>query len=120
ANRVFVVLDDDEGVSEVAQLHESLDEPAIVSLVQPDARFVEHIKHSRESRPDLGGETDALGLSTRERARRSRQTQVAETDLEQELESRPDLTQHGRGDCRVASIEFERVDERERVFETEF
>ena len=37
ADRVLVVLDDDERVAEVAQRDERVDEPAVVALVQADA-----------------------------------------------------------------------------------
>src|SRR3954453_1400161 len=40
-DRLLVVLDDDEGVAEVAQPHERLDEAAVVALVQADRRLVE-------------------------------------------------------------------------------
>ena len=37
ADGVLVVLDDDQGVAEVAQPDQRLDEPVVVALVQPDA-----------------------------------------------------------------------------------
>ena len=49
ADRVLVVLDDDEGVAEVLELDERLDEPTVVALVQADARLVEHVEHARSA-----------------------------------------------------------------------
>src|SRR5690606_4207359 len=66
ADRVLVVLDDDEGVAEVAQSREGVDEAAVVALVQADARLVEHVEHAHESRADLGREADALRLAARQ------------------------------------------------------
>ena len=67
---LLVVLDDNEGVAEVAQRLERLDEPTVVSLVQADRRLVEHVQHAREPGADLRGEANALRLAARERARR--------------------------------------------------
>ena len=43
-DRVLVVLDDDEGVAQVAQAGERLDQAVVVPLVQPDARLVEDVE----------------------------------------------------------------------------
>ena len=98
ADGVFVVLDDDERVAEVLELDEGVDEAAVVALVQADARLVEHVEHAGEAGADLGREADALRLAAGERRRRARQVEVAEADLEQELEPQPDLAQHLRRD----------------------
>src|SRR4051794_5380543 len=66
-DRLFVVLDDDHGVAEVAQPHERLDEPAIVALVQTDRRLVEHVEHTDEAAADLRRKPDALRFTTGER-----------------------------------------------------
>ena len=63
-DRLFVVFDDDEGVAKVAEGLERLDETSVVALVQADARFVEHVEHTREARTDLRREPDALRLAT--------------------------------------------------------
>ena len=53
ANGLLVVLDDDDGVPDVAQPHERVDEPLVVALVQADRRLVEHVEHADEPAPDL-------------------------------------------------------------------
>src|SRR4051812_4911712 len=70
ADRVLVVLDDDERVAEIPQPREGLDEPAVVPLVEPDARLVEHVEDAYQARADLGREPDPLRLTAGERARR--------------------------------------------------
>src|SRR3954453_22111575 len=44
-DRFLVVLDNDQGVSQIPKPQQGLDEPAVVALVQPDAGFVQHIKN---------------------------------------------------------------------------
>src|SRR3546814_20606234 len=61
-DRLLVVLDDDERVAEVAELHEGLDEPPVVALVQPDRGLVEHVQHAGEPGAALRREADALPL----------------------------------------------------------
>ena len=69
ADGVFVVFDHDQCVAEVAESDECLDEAAVVALVQADARFVEHIEHAGQARPDLRGQPDALRLAAGQRRR---------------------------------------------------
>ena len=119
ANGVFVVLDDDERVAEVLELDQRLDEPPVVALVQADARLVEHVEHAGEARADLGREADALRFATAQRRGRASEVEVAEPDLDQELEPQPDLAQHRGGDVRLAVGQRERSHERVGVDEAE-
>jgi hypothetical protein len=111
ADGVFVVLDDDERVAEVLELHEGVDEPPVVALVQADARFVEHIQHAGQARPDLRREPDALRLTTRQRCRRAGHREIPETHFEQEFEPEPDLAQHLGRDVRLPLAEGEPLHE---------
>ncbi len=116
-NRVFVVFDDDERVSEVAQLFERLDQAAVVALVQADRRLVEHVEHAREAGTDLRGEADALGLAPREAAGRAREVEVGEPHFGEELEARAKFAQHLGADLRLALREVEVGEEVERIVE---
>ena len=69
-DRLLVVLDDDDGVAEVAQPHQRLDEALVVALVQTDRRLVEHVEHADETAADLRREPDPLRFTARERGRR--------------------------------------------------
>ena len=60
---VGVVLHHDDGVAQIPKTSEGPQQPFVVSLVQPDAGFVQDVEHPNQSRPDLGGEPDALGLA---------------------------------------------------------
>ena len=53
ADRVLVVLDDQDGVPDVTQPFQGLDQLVVVALVQADRRLVEHIEHSDEPGADL-------------------------------------------------------------------
>ena len=93
---VLVVLDDDQGVAQVAQPDERLDEPVVVPLVQPDAGLVEHVEHSDQARADLGREPDALRLPAGQGAGRPVEREVVQADVDEELQPLVDLLEHPR------------------------
>ncbi len=66
ADGLFVVLDDDHRVAEIAETHHGVDEPLVVALVQADRRLVEDVEHPDQSAADLGGQPDALRLAARQ------------------------------------------------------
>ncbi len=68
-DRFLVVLDHDDGIAEVAQVLQRLDEALVVPLVQPDGGLVEHVHHPGEPGADLAREADALRLAAGKRVR---------------------------------------------------
>ena len=106
-----VVLDDDDGVAQVAQPDQGLDQALVVALVQTDRRLVEHVQAPDEAGSDLGREADALSLSTREGGRRTVQRQIVQPDVEQESQPDTDLLEHPLGDDRLAPVQLEAAEE---------
>ena len=115
ADRLLVVLDDDHRVAEVAQPGQGLDQPAVVALVQPDRRLVEHVQRADEPGADLAGQADPLGLTAGQRAGRAGQRQVVEADVEQEPEPGVDLLGHPLGDQPLALGQLEGGEELGRL-----
>ena len=70
-------------------MKQGLEELFIVSLMEADAWFVENIEYANEARPDLSGETDALGFSSAEGATFPVEIKVAQADPIEEMESIP-------------------------------
>ena len=60
---LFVVLDDDDRVADVAQALEGGQQPLVVAVVQANGRLVEDVQHPDQTGADLRGEADALGLA---------------------------------------------------------
>ena len=94
ADRVLVVLDDDDRVADVAQALERRDHLGVVFRVQADARLVEDVEHPHQAGADLRRQPDALRLAARERAGAAVEVEVVEPDAEQELQPRADLAEH--------------------------
>src|ERR1700688_183213 len=63
ADRLFVVLDNNHSIAEIAQALERFEKLGIVALMQPDRRFVEHVEDARQPRTDLRSKPDALALA---------------------------------------------------------
>ena len=82
ANGVFVVLDYDHGVANVAQALECGDHFDVVLGMEPNARLVEDVEHSHQARADLRGEADALRFTSGKRARSAVEVQIVEPDAQ--------------------------------------
>ena len=67
AQHVGVVLDDKDGVAQVAQLFENVNQPRRVARVQADGRLVEHVERAHQPRTQRSGQLNALRLAAGER-----------------------------------------------------
>ncbi len=63
-DRIFVVLNHNDGVAEVAQPLERLEQPRVIALMQSNGRLVEHVQHASESGSNLGCKPDTLALAS--------------------------------------------------------
>src|SRR5467141_275125 len=118
-DRLFVVLDYDDSVAEVAQVLERGEEAGVVALVQADRGLVEHVHDAGEPRADLAGEADTLRLAARERVRAAVERQIVEADVVEEVEPRDDLVDDFLGDGLLAAFELELAEEFERLLQGE-
>ena len=98
ADGFFIVLDDEDGIAEVAQVFESGEKTPVVAVVQSDGRFVENVENAAQLRSDLRGEADALAFSTGKRGGGAAERQVAEPDVVEEFEALGDFVRDASGD----------------------
>ena len=108
ADRLLVVLDDDDGVAEVAQPLHRRDEARVVALVQADRRLVEDVEHAHEPGADLRREPDALRLAAGERRRAALEREVVEPHVDEEAQPLEDLLDDAPRDGLVALGQLER------------
>src|SRR3989338_8984837 len=81
---VGVVLDDDDGVAEVGEALQDVEEFLHVVEVEPRRRFVEDVKGAAGlAAGELAGELDALGFAAGKRGGGLAEAQVAEADVHQ-------------------------------------
>src|SRR5690606_12610398 len=118
-DRLLVVLHDDDGVSEIAQVSQRLDEPLVVARVEADARLVEHVGDPRELAAELARQTDALRLAAGERRPRAIEGEVLEPDVQEEREAAPDFAQRALRDGALGLAELELREPRRTVADRE-
>ncbi|MNF13846.1 hypothetical protein D3C80_2158320 [compost metagenome] len=59
------MFNDDNRIADITQVLQRFEKPGIVALMQADRRFVEHVKHTGQTRADLRGKPDALAFTAR-------------------------------------------------------
>jgi len=103
------MLHHEDTIPEVAEISQGLKEPLVISLVQADARFVEHIQDAHQAGADLGRQPEPLGFAARKGVAGSLQREVGEADLGEELQPLSDLAEEAVGDRLVLGREAKAV-----------
>src|SRR5690242_11243121 len=83
-DRVLVVFNNNDTVAEITQTLQRFEQPLIIALVKPDARFVEDVEHADQAGANLRGETDSLSLSPGKRVALAVECKVAKPDVPEE------------------------------------
>ena len=83
-HRFLVMLHHNDGVAEVPQVFQRLDEPCIIPLVQPDGRLIEDIQHPHQAGADLGCQPDTLTFPAGKGAGAAGQRQIIEPHIRKE------------------------------------
>ena len=115
ANRILVVLDDDDGVADIAQALKRLDQAFVVALMKTDRRLIQNIEHAHEARADLRCQTDALGFTTGERRRGAIERQIVEADIDQKTQTLQDFLDNATADKLLALGELQTLKKLERL-----
>jgi hypothetical protein len=106
-HRVFVVLDDNDRVAEVAQALKRGEQPVVVARVQPDRRLVENVEDADQTAADLAREADALGFAAGEGRSGAVEAEVVEADVGEEAEAAADFFEGFGGDLPLGVVEDE-------------
>ena len=107
-DRVFVMLDDDHRIADVAQPPQRIEQPRIVALMQPDRGLVEHVEHAGQPRADLAGQPDTLAFAARQRARIARQRQIVQPHIVEEAQPLADFLEDALADLLLVVVELRR------------
>ena len=98
ANDVGVMLDDEDGVAEVAEGVEDADELGGVAGVQADGGLVEDVEGADETAAERCGELDALGFAAGEGGAEAIEGEVVEADFVEEVDALADFFEDFAGD----------------------
>ena len=91
ANRVLIVFNDDNGVADIAQALECLNQPLVVALVKTNRRLVQNIENAHEARTDLRSQANALRLTAGKRRRSTIERQIIKADINQKTQAFQDF-----------------------------
>ena len=118
-DRIFVVLDDDHRVAEIAQAIQRAQQALVVALVQADRRLIEDVHDADQAGADLAREPDALRFAARQRVGAAIERQVVETDVAQEAQALADLLDDLRRDLAAPAGQLQLVAEAQRIADRE-
>ena len=105
-DRILVMLDNNDCISEVAQVLQGLQQPCIVPLVKANRRLVENIKHACQTGSDLGGQANTLAFAARQCAGGPRQGQILKANIIQEFQAFADFLQDPACDFRLLVVQL--------------
>ena len=106
----LVVLHHEHRVPQIAQLFQGAKQALVVSGVQADRRFVEHVEDPAELRANLRGQPDALAFPARQRGGGAVEAEVAKPHGAQKLQALADLVEDAPGQNRFARVEPDGAD----------
>ena len=112
-HQFVVVLDDEQGVTFVAEREEGFDESVVVAGVQADGGLVENVKDAGQIGAELGGQADALGFAAGKGVGRSVEGEVAEADVVEKFEALGDLRDDVLSDELASVVECEGAEVRD-------
>ena len=107
ADGVFIVFDEEEGVSLFSECVKGAEEGGVVAGMKADGGFVEDVEDALEIGAELRGEADALGLAAGESGGGAVELEVAESNLIEEVEALHNLGENVTADLEIASGKFE-------------
>jgi hypothetical protein len=91
ADDVGVVLDDEDGVAEVAEVFHDADELGGIAGVEADAGLVKDVEGADEPGAERGGELNALGFAAGEGGAEAVEGEVVESYLMEEVDALANL-----------------------------
>ena len=112
---VVIVFDDDEGIAQVAQVAQGVEELVIVPLMEADRRFIEDVEDADQARSDLSGQANALGFAAGQGACRPRQSQVIEADSLEKGQASLDFLKDLLTDELLLFRQFQIIKERDHI-----
>ena len=76
AHRVFIVLDHDDGIPDIAKVLKRADQAIVIARMEANRWLVQNVKNSNQSGTDLTGQANPLGLATRQSRRGAIEHQI--------------------------------------------
>ncbi len=104
---ILIVLHHQQAVAQVPEPLQSLDQLIIISLVEADTGFIQNVGHTHQAGPDLGGQTDPLGLAAGQGCRGLGQAQVVQAYIIKKAHPAPYLPEDLLANHLLAVCQFQ-------------
>ena len=115
ADGILVVFHHDDGIAQIAQMGEGLEQPLVVSLVQADGGLIQYVHHPYQTGTDLARQPDPLRLAAGESFGAAREAQVIEAHVDQEAEPLDYLLEDLLGNLGALAAQVQPLEEGERI-----
>ena len=86
-NRIGIVFDDQQGVAQIAQTLQDLNQAVGVARMKADGRLIQHVKRAHQMRAERCGELNALRFAAGKRRGKPVEREVIEPDLVQKSQA---------------------------------
>ena len=93
-NGFLIMFNNDHSIADVTKLFQRPQQLGVIPGMQPDGRFVEHIKNTHQLRPDLGGKADTLCFTTGKRNSRTGKGQIIKPYIEEKFKPGDDFLEN--------------------------
>ena len=104
---VLIVFHHDQGITQITQMTERIQQFIIISLVQTDTWFIQNIGNTHQTRTNLGSQTDTLSLSAGQSCCGTGKRQIIQSHIHQESDSCPDFLQDLTADHLLRLCQFQ-------------
>src|SRR5258707_1535504 len=118
-NRVRIMLDDQNGVAEIAQRFQDINQPLRIARMQADGRFIENVQRADQMRAQRRRKLNALRFPARQRGGQAVQREIIEADLVQKLQPRAHFLQNLVGNLGLRFRELQLREKHARFFHRE-
>ena len=113
-NSVGVVLHNQDGIAQIPQLDQCIEETVVIPGMKADRGFIKNVEYAAELRSNLCCQTNSLGFSARQRGSRAVETQVVQANRQQKLQASANLINHAARDLRLPFPELPGAHRQER------
>ena len=109
------MFDNDNGIADIAQALERLDQALVVTLMKTDRGLVQNIEHAHETRADLRCQANTLCLATGKRRRGTIERQIVKSDIDQKAQALQDFLNDAPADKLLALGKLQTLKKLERL-----
>ena len=114
-NRILIMLDDNNGIADIAQALKCLNQALVIALMEADRWLVQNVQDTHEAGANLRCQANALGLASGKRRRGTVEGQIVESDIDQKAQALQDFLNNAPADKLLALGKLQALKKLERL-----